>query len=87
MNIEDLMEQFICERIQVLMTRYLKEGSEARADQEDDVDSVLNGFSPEVRAEVEHLMEQQLCREAEKERMLYVSGVKDGFNITKRLVM
>lgn len=86
MDLNDVMEQFICDRIQSLMNRHFARDEGTDAGQKYDLDAVLDSFSPDVRLEVENLLEHLLCREAEKERILYISGVKDGFSIAKRLV-
>lgn len=86
MDLNDVMEQFICERIQNLMNRQFAGAEGANVKQKYDLDAIMNSFSLDVRLVVENLSEHLFSREAEKERILYVSGVKDGFSIAERLV-
>lgn len=86
MDLNDVMEQFICDRIQSLMNRHFARTDNADGEQKYNLDAVLDSFAPDVRLEVENLLEHLLCREAEKERILYISGVKDGFSIARWLV-
>lgn len=87
MSLGDSLEQFVVDRIGSIMNQGFKATLQNSPEKEYDIEAVLASFSPDVRQEVDQLMEHLFSCEAEKERLLYLSGLKDGFHIAKRLLL
>lgn len=88
MELNDLFEQFICDRIQVLLrSRAEHVEDRKKKDDEDAIEEILNKFSSEIQEEVYRLMELMVCQGAEEGEFLYVEGLKDGFHIFMALMM
>ena len=87
MSLGDSLDQFVVDRIGSIMNHGFKAALQGSPEKEYDIEHVLTGFSPDVRQEVAQLMEHLFSSEAEKERLLYLSGLKNGFHIAKRLLL
>lgn len=80
---EELVELLVCERIQEILNSYSDKSSMETAGDSDCMEDVLNSLEPEIREAVERFMEEFINRGAEKEKLLYVTGVEDGVRIAK----
>ena len=87
MSLEDSLEQFVVDRIGSTMNQGFKTDLQNSPEKEYDIEHVLAGFSPDVCQKVNQLMEHLFSCEAKKGRLLYLSGLKDGFHIAKRLLL
>lgn len=83
-ELKELLEQFICERIQDLVGTYSR--SEIEKKHTEEIDSALQQFSPEIRSEIEELLCLVIAQGSEEEEFLYVEGLKDGFRLFKELI-
>lgn len=85
MELRDLIEQFIAERIQDLLRSRPEGDVEERKRCLDHADKVLNHLAPEMKAQIEPLMTLFLDLGADLERFLYVEGARDGIRIARLL--
>lgn len=81
MELRNLIEQFIAERIQDLLRSRPEGDMEERKRCQDHADEVLDHLPPETKAQIEPLMSLFLDLGADLERFLYVEGVRDGIRI------
>lgn len=66
MSLEDSLEQFVIDRIGSIMNQGFKAALQNSPEKEYDIEAVLAGFSPDVRQEVDQLMEHLFSCEAKK---------------------
>lgn len=83
MSIEDLMEQMICERIEMLM----KKRSEPFMDKDMELmqrqEEVLHEIEKEQRVVIEQLIDDLITQTAEENRYLYLAGIDDGMKLAR----
>lgn len=87
MLVNELIEQFIDDRIQELLCGCQGECPKQADPNTDIVESVLEKSSPELQPEIEQLIEQLIERRSEEERLLYISGLRDGAYICRALFL
>lgn len=83
MNVENFMEQMICERIEILIKKrpelFMKKNREIFERQE----AVIGNLDRETRIAIENLIDDLIAQTAEENRYLYLEGIEDGMKIAK----
>lgn len=87
MGLEDLVMQFADERIQELLSNGTEEWVEKKETDMDAMEALLEKSPPETRAEIERMITCCIDQRAEKDRLLYLSGIRDGVCIGKILLL
>lgn len=85
MEVRELMKQFIDERVQELLSEGMEGFSNRTEPYTDVIESVMKNSPLELQSEIEALISQFIERRAEEERLLYMSGLRDGAYICRVL--
>lgn len=85
MEVRELMKQFVDDRIQELLSEGMEGYSNQAKPYTDAIESVMKNSPPELQQEIEALISQFIERQAEEERLLYMSGLRDGAYICRVL--
>lgn len=78
---EDLLEQIICERIEMLLNVRSYETSHEEKKLNHKMEEILERLDEESKVAIEQFWEEWVMRSAEESRYLYLAGVKDGARI------
>lgn len=78
---ENLLEQIICERIEMLLNVRSDETSHEEKKLNHKMEEVLERLDKESKVAIEQFWEEWVMRSAEESRYLYLAGVKDGVKI------
>lgn len=78
---EDLLEQIICERIEMLLNVRSDETSDEEKKFNHKMEEILERLDEESKVAIEQFGEEWVMRSAEESRYLYLAGVKDGVRI------
>jgi hypothetical protein len=82
-NVEDLLEQIICDRIEMLLNKRLGENRHDQEKINGTLEEILKRLDKKSGAAMEQFWEECIMQSAEENRYLYLSGIKDGARILK----
>lgn len=85
MDVSELIMQFVDERIQELISGCAEACLNQTEPCMDAVELVMKKIPPELQPEIEQLISQLIERRSEEERLLYISGLRDGAHICRTL--
>lgn len=85
MSMEELMEQMIYERIDMLLRQRSDEEVQREETFHDDMEAFLNDLSRDLKERMEYFWNEWISYSAADNRYLYLAGMKDGIRISKRL--
>ncbi|WP_313256621.1 hypothetical protein [Lacrimispora sp.] len=85
MNVEDLLEQMICERIETLLNGRSNEAILEERRLNVRMADFFEQLDKEWKADMEQSWTDWIIRSAEDNRYLYLAGVKDGVRIFKKI--
>ncbi len=83
---EDLLEQIICERIEMLLNVRSDETSHDEKKFNHKIEEILERLDEESKVAIEQFWEEWVMRSAEESRYLYLAGMKDGVRILKMIL-
>ena len=86
MSVEDLLEQMICNRIEMLLNARTKESVPKEAAFERQMEEVLDRLGKDYKTDMERFWDDWIARCADENRYLYFAGVKDGFRIYRMML-
>ncbi|MDR0923289.1 MAG: hypothetical protein LBN31_02935 [Hungatella sp.] len=86
MNVEDLLEQMVCERIEMLLRVRSKEAICEEKEFKRRMEELSGQLEKERKMEMEQFWDDWIARCADENRYLYFAGVKDGFWIYRMLL-
>jgi hypothetical protein len=85
MKVEDLLDQMICERIDMLLNGRSDEVIQEEKDFKDRMEKIIGQMDNEWKADVERFWDEWIIQSAQDNRYLYLAGVKDGVRISKMI--
>jgi hypothetical protein len=85
MKVEDLLEQMICERIEMLLDGRSDEAIQEEKEFKDRTEEFIGQMDKEWKVDIERLWDEWITQSAEDNRYLYFAGVKDGVRIFKMI--
>lgn len=80
---EDLLEQIICERIEMLLNVRSDETSHEEKKLNHKMEEILERLDEESKVAIEQFWDEWVLQSAEESRYLYLAGMKDGGRILK----
>lgn len=83
MNIEDLMEQMICDRIEMLMKNRPEKSKNRDMELFQCQEGITKELDEETRAKIDCLLDELTTQFGEDNRYLYLAGMNDGIRIAK----
>ena len=86
MSVEDLLEQMICDRIEMLLHVRPKEAICEEKEFNHRMEELYGRLGKEWKTEMEQFWDDWIARCADENRYLYFAGVKDGFRIYRMLL-
>ncbi len=86
MSVEDLLDQVICERIEMLLNARPVGPVPKEAGFEHKMEGLLEQLGKEWKEEMETFWDDWIARCADENRYLYFAGVKDGFRIYRMML-
>ena len=86
MSVEDLLEQMVCERIEMLLNARPKESAQGEDTFGRQMEAFLERMGKEWKEDMERFWDDWIVRCADENRYLYFAGVKDGFRIYKMML-
>lgn len=78
---EDLLEQIICERIEMLLNVRSDETSHEEKKLNHKMEEILERLDEESKVAIEQFWDEWVLQSAEESRYLYLAGMKDGVRI------
>jgi len=86
MNVEDLLEQIICDRIEMLLNARSEEILDEEKELNRKMKDVLERLNEESKVAMEQFWDEWVMQSAEESRYLYLAGMKDGVRILKMIL-
>ena len=86
MGLRELIMQFADERIQELISSRIGGSPDKEEGHMNIMEQVMEKIPPELQLEMELLISQLIDQRAEAERLLYISGLRDGVYIYRALL-
>jgi len=83
MNLEDLLEQIICDRIEVLLNAHSNEILYEEKELNLKMKNILEQLDEESKVAMEQFWDEWVMQSAEENRYLYLAGMKDGARVLK----
>lgn len=83
MKIEDLLEQYLCDRIDMLSKDRPKESQDKDKELYELQEKAVEKLDPETRQLVEHFFDELITQTGEDNRFFYLSGISDAFKVVK----
>lgn len=78
---EDLLEQIICERIEMLLNVRSDETSHEEKKLNHKMEEICERLDEESKVAIEQFWDEWVLQSAEESRYLYLAGMKDGVRI------
>lgn len=85
MDVNELIMQFVDDRIQELISGCAEVCPNQTEPCMDVMELVMKKIPPELQPEIEQLISQLIERRSKEERLLYISGLRDGAHICRTL--
>lgn len=82
---EDLLEQMLCERIDMLLNEHSHKNLQEETAFDDRMEKFTKNLNEKQREALERVLDDWIAKSAEDNRYLYLSGLKDGIMIFKRI--
>lgn len=86
MNLEDLLEQIICDRIEMLLNARSDETLHEEKELNLKMKNILERLDDESKVAMEQFWDEWVMQSAEESRYLYFAGMKDGVRILKMIL-
>ena len=83
MNLEDLLEQIICDRIEMLLNARSDETFHEEKELNLKMKNILERLDEESKVAMERFWDEWVMQSAEENRYLYLAGMKDGARVLK----
>jgi hypothetical protein len=83
MNLEDLLEQIICDRIEMLLNARSDETLHEEKELNLKMKNILERLDEESKVAMEQFWDEWVMQSAEENRYLYLAGMKDGARVLK----
>ena len=83
MSFEDLMEQIVCDRIEMLMKKRPESFKDEDLELLQRQETVMHDIDEEERRVIEQLIDDLITQTAEENRYLYLAGIDDGMRLSK----
>lgn len=83
MNLEDLLEQIICDRIEMLLNARSDETLHEEKELNLKMKNILERLDEESKVSMEQFWAEWVMQSAEENRYLYLAGMKDGARVLK----
>ena len=83
MNVEDLLEQIICDRIEMLLNARSDETLHEERELNHKMKDILERLDEESKVAMEQFWDEWVIQSAEESRYLYLAGMKDGARVLK----
>ena len=83
MNLEDLREQIICDRIEMLLNARSDETLHEERELNHKMKDILERLDEESKVAMEQFWDEWVIQSAEESRYLYLAGMKDGARVLK----
>ncbi len=83
MNLEDLLEQIICDRIEMLLNARSDEALHEEKELNLKMKNILERLDEESKVVMEQFWDEWVMQSAEENRYLYLAGMKDGARALK----
>ena len=83
MNVEDLLEQNICDRIEMLLNERSDETLHVERELNHKMKDILERLDEESKVAMEQFWDEWVIQPAEESRYLYLAGMKDGARVLK----
>lgn len=83
MNLEDLLEQIICDRIEMLLNARSDETLHEERELNHKMKDILERLDEESKVAMEQFWDEWIMQSAEENRYLYLAGMKDGARVLK----
>ncbi|MFT4105543.1 MAG: hypothetical protein QM657_07280 [Lacrimispora sp.] len=83
---EDLLEQIICERIEMLINMRSDEADHGSKELNHKMGEILERLDDESKVAIEQFWDEWVMQSAEESRYLYLAGMKDGVRILKMIL-
>lgn len=86
MSTEDLIEQMLYERIDMLINERSDEAGHETKELNHKMEEILERLDGESKAAIEQFWDEWVMQSAEESRYLYFAGMKDGVRILKMIL-
>lgn len=83
MNLEDLLEQIICDLIEMLLNARSDETLHEEKELNLKIKNILERLDEESKVAMEQFWDEWVMQSAEENRYLYLAGMKDGARVLK----
>ncbi len=83
MNLEDLLEQIICDRIEMLLNARSDENLHEEKELNLKMKNILERLDEDSKVAMEQFWDEWVMQSAEENRYLYLAGMKDGTRVLK----